>query len=150
MINTVQIQEQLAHLGANPMSRMLLDTNFAVADQASMLDFWQKYYQALKVLDLLDWDEEDWDCDDFAIFAWAYMRLAFRRTCKREGKEPGAGINMGIFAFESAALGGKHMVNFQPIPEGVIFNEPQPQNGKCGAPVHMTQEELLSCFAYAI
>lgn len=148
MINSIQVQEQLLHIGANPMARVILDTNFAVADQSSIIEFWAKYYEALKALDLRDWDEEDWDCDDFAIFAWAYMRLAYRRTNKREGKKPGMGINFGIFGYENGQ--GNHMINFSPTPEGVIFYEPQPQNGICGMPVKMTQSETVSCFAYAI
>lgn len=149
MINSSQIYQQLAHLGADPMARMVLDTNFAVADQVSMVDFWVKYYEALTLLDLLDWDEEDWDCDDFALFAWAFMRMAYRRTNKKEGRNPKMGINLGVFAFEKAN-GGKHMINFQPTPYGVLFSEPQPVNGKCGTPVPLTQTEANSCFAYAI
>lgn len=150
MITSGQVMQQLAHLGANPISRMLLDEKFAVADQASMVDFWAKYYEALKVMDLLDWSEEDWDCEDFAIIAWGFMKAAYRKTHKHEGVKVPAGINLGVFAYENAKMQANHMINFQPTPEGVIFFEPQPQNGRCGTPVELTTDEAWSCFAYAI
>lgn len=148
MITNAQVMANLARLGANPVARMILDSRFAVADESSIADLWAKYYDALRVLGLLDYSEEDWDCDDYAILAWAFIRAAYRRTNKREGLKPDAGINLGIFAYETQQ--GNHMLNFNPTPEGVIFFEPQPRNGRCGAPVHISQEDLISCFAYAI
>lgn len=148
MIIASQVVQDMSRIGADPMCRMFLDSKFAIADQISMVDFWEKFYAALAVMDLLDWSEEDWDCEDFAIIAWGFMKAAYRMTHKREHKELHAGINLGIFGYETKK--GNHMASFQPTHEGIIFFEPQPQNGVVGKQISLTPEEVGSCFAYAI
>jgi hypothetical protein len=150
MITGPKVVTALNHIGANPMARMVLDGNYGIAEATSVVNFWQDYYANLKALGVLPAAEEDMDCDDFAILAWALMRISFRRTKRLRGDTTKAGVNMGVFAFEKSN-GINHMINFMPSDYGVIFYEPQPQGDlPPGQPVHLTPEEINSCFAYAI
>lgn len=150
MITGERIVQNLMHIGAGPMARMILNTKYAVVDAHSMEDFWLRYYEILNLINVLPFKENAMDCDAFAILAWALMKIAYRRTDVLEGRDTDMAPNMGIFAFEREAMGEGHMINFVPTDTGVVFYEPQPQNGKCGNPVHMTTDQVLSCFAYAI
>lgn len=151
MITNERIWTLLNHRGINPMAQITLDKLYAVPDQQSIADFWKRYADLLRQLDFWKYHAEDNDCDDFAIGAWWFMRAAWRRTKILERNDSSAAISFGIFGYQPSGQNQAHLINHMVDQDNIYFFEPQPQGDiPPGQPKSLTNEEAMSCFAYAI
>lgn len=151
MITNSKIWQIMHHQGINPMAQITLDSMYAVPDQVSMSDFWKQYANLLRQLNFWEYHAEDNDCDDFAIGAWWFMRAAYRRTKILEKNPDSSAVSLGIFAYQPEKQASSHMINFMVDTNSITFYEPQPQGElPPGQPKSLTNEEAMSCYAYAI
>jgi hypothetical protein len=95
---------------------------------------------------ILDWTEEDFDCENFALLAVSYASILHKAT--RNRREPRAGLLFGEFYYEQGHFPFEnHAINVAIVAAEDNHNLPrllffEPQDSSI---LQLTQEEIESC-----
>lgn len=118
-------------------------------------DFSSAYYDFLKLYDLIDWEPESNDCEDFAEHAGSVAKALHTRTRRKYSHVPSS-ITFGLWCYKPEWSTSNHAIRWfaypHPVddthPEGIAIGFYEP-DGRKRRVVKLSDTEINSCFKCA-
>lgn len=145
-----KITEAATDKGINPNALLFADSSYLLPSNRWVLDIFSAAWDATKrVLDIVAYEPDMNDCDDYARMCAGYAQLLNNRTLRENKALPRSALAFGEFWYMSPM--GAHAINAyfyqEEVGGDILLGTFEPQTGK---PVELTRQQIYTCSLFRL